>query len=66
MLQELLVPRDVVFYNYQWHQLGRKSGHSELISEMTEIDEGALTEMSSTWHENGNISDAYCVARRMS
>ncbi|EUC30958.1 hypothetical protein COCCADRAFT_54829, partial [Bipolaris zeicola 26-R-13] len=65
-LQELLAPRDVEFYNCQWHWLGRKSGHSKLISEITGIDVTALMGTRARCHANGGMFGDHCVAKRMS
>lgn len=42
-LQELLAPRNVVFYNASWQKLDTKSGLVPLISDITQINVTALT-----------------------
>ena len=37
-LQELLAPRDVVFFAADWAKIGRKQDMAELLSEITKID----------------------------
>ncbi|EUC43529.1 hypothetical protein COCMIDRAFT_50334, partial [Bipolaris oryzae ATCC 44560] len=65
-LQELLAPIDVIFYNCNWHRLGRRSDHSELISGITGIDVDALRGRSARNYDNGDPFGAHCVAKRMS
>ncbi|KAI1738448.1 heterokaryon incompatibility protein-domain-containing protein [Xylaria scruposa] len=42
-LQELIAPREVVFYSRGWHALGTRSNLSALIATVTGIDESFLT-----------------------
>ncbi|KAL6159807.1 hypothetical protein ACJBU6_02228 [Exserohilum turcicum] len=65
-LQELLAPRDVVFYSQQWERLGQKSVHTNLISKITEIDAEALIKTSTRRRGGHNPFGSYCVAKRMS
>ncbi|EMD93874.1 hypothetical protein COCC4DRAFT_164276, partial [Bipolaris maydis ATCC 48331] len=64
-LQELLAPTEVVFYNCNWHRLGLRLHHSQLISKITGIDEGALGIRRLTWPKNRDMLGAYCVAKKM-
>lgn len=41
-LQELIAPKDVVFYSKEWNKLGDKASLEELISEITRIPAKAL------------------------
>ncbi|QYS95648.1 HET domain-containing protein [Trichoderma simmonsii] len=41
-LQELIAPSDVAFYSGDWHYLGRKSFHKDVISRITGIDVSIL------------------------
>jgi hypothetical protein len=42
-LQELIAPREVVFYSRHWHAIGTKSEHASALSNITGIGEDALT-----------------------
>jgi len=42
-LQELIAPKDVVFYSRHWTQIGTKASLSAVISRITRIDEDVLT-----------------------
>jgi hypothetical protein len=46
-LQELLAPKNLVFFSADWRELGSKRGLVELVSEITGIGERYL---SRTWH----------------
>ncbi|KAI0377291.1 heterokaryon incompatibility protein-domain-containing protein [Hypomontagnella monticulosa] len=56
-LQELIAPSEVIFYSYDWHQVGTKSELSACISGITGIDEMYL---------NGANLQSASVAQRMS
>lgn len=62
-LQELLAPRDMVFYDKDWRALGTKYDHANWISEITAIDSEILD-----WRHLDLRSglDSICVAKRMS
>ncbi|KAH8721589.1 heterokaryon incompatibility protein-domain-containing protein, partial [Phaeosphaeriaceae sp. PMI808] len=64
-LQELLAPRDVIFYDRDWNTLGTKSGHARWISEITAIDAEALVEPESI-HGITERLNSLSVAKRMS
>lgn len=66
-LQELLAPEDVIFYDQQWNEIGRKSEHAESISKATGIDAGALTEPPNSGRKRQDSGfDRFCIAKRMS
>lgn len=56
-LQELIAPRDVVFFNVDWFEIGSKSSLRDLIEEVTGIHGTALL---------GMRMETYSVAQRMS
>ena len=56
-LQELIAPRNVVFYNRQWTFLGTKLTLNRLLEERTGIDEAIL---------NGESPSKRSIAQRMS
>lgn len=56
-LQELIAPKEVMFYNKYWVKIGEKSKNSELIGEITGIDTFIL--------EGGPLPEV-SVGRRMS
>ncbi|KAI1177690.1 hypothetical protein F4777DRAFT_540997 [Nemania sp. FL0916] len=56
-LQELLAPREVVFYSRDWQYLGTRSKLSAHIARITGIDEAYLT---------GKSLSKACIAHRMS
>jgi hypothetical protein len=41
-LQELLAPRDVVFYDHQWNTIGNKFDLSSVLSDVTGINQGYI------------------------
>ncbi|KAK3987304.1 vegetative incompatibility protein HET-E-1 [Cladorrhinum sp. PSN332] len=57
-LQELIAPRDVVFFDREWNERGSKKGLSAVISEITGIPESLLRQSTSL--------DEYSAACRMS
>jgi hypothetical protein len=57
-LQELIAPKDVVFFDRKWHPMGQKDELIKVLSEITKINSGILTK------EQG--LNEVCVARRMS
>lgn len=56
-LQELIAPSEVIFYSGDWHYLGRKSFHKDVISSITGIDVRILA---------GADPSLIAVARKMS
>lgn len=62
-LQELLAPKDVVFYNRDWKKLGTKSRYARWISRITNIDMEALEESSQSISER---LESFSIAKRMS
>jgi hypothetical protein len=42
-LQELIAPKEVVFYSKEWVEIGTRSSLAKRISRVTKIDEGILT-----------------------
>jgi hypothetical protein len=56
-LQELVAPKEVIFYSSEWSKLGSKSGLHELLTEITGIERRVL--------KDGNFENV-SVARRMS
>ncbi len=68
-LQELLGPRDVVFFSYNWEDLGTKLELSYLVSEVTSIDQDYLAsrpdKRSNKFTPPTNIKAA-SLAKRMS
>jgi hypothetical protein len=57
-LQELIAPREVIFYDKQWQLIGKRSAMAQRLSRITKIDEGVLTGLV----ELGYVS----IAKRMS
>ncbi|KAI0596904.1 heterokaryon incompatibility protein-domain-containing protein [Biscogniauxia sp. FL1348] len=57
-LQELLAPKNVVFFNKKWQRIGTKAGHFKAIADITNIGQGILSGIKSI-HE-------YSIAQRMS
>jgi hypothetical protein len=57
-LQELIAPKEVVFFSREWTRLGRRSDLSSLISEVTKIDFQML--------QNSNNVLQSSIAQRMS
>lgn len=68
-LQELIAPREVVFYNRRWNLLGTRTSLAPKIHEITQIQITILLPEGNTIHE-GRGRDArmgeYSVAERMS
>ena len=64
-LQELLAPRDVIFYDRNWRKLGTKSGYARWISQIAAIDAKALAEPESS-HGIRERLNSFSVAKRMS
>lgn len=56
-LQELIAPKEVIFYNKAWTSIGKKSTSSDLITEITGIDTFIL--------EGGPLAEV-SIGRRMS
>ena len=56
-LQELIAPRDMVFFRHNWIRLGRRGDLCDTISEVTGIDKTTL---------NGGDVGAVSVAKKMS
>lgn len=56
-LQELLAPKQVVFFNRHWAALGSKQSLSRVLTDRTRIDEGIL---------NGEPLSTRSIAQRMS
>ena len=56
-LQELLAPKNVLFFNRDWKSLGTKADFSQLIADITGIHHEAIC---------GRDLDKYSVAQRMS
>ncbi|OAG03259.1 HET-domain-containing protein [Paraphaeosphaeria sporulosa] len=56
-LQELIAPRDIVFFSHDWKDLGWKSGMLNLLEEITGIDSFSLS---------GESLEAVSIAQRMS
>lgn len=72
-LQELLAPRDVIFYDKEWKKIGRRTENAESISRATGIDAEALTQSSFPEKDrssNIEVADvdfsSFCIAKRMS
>jgi hypothetical protein len=64
-LQELLAPRDAMFYDRAWDELGTRSEHIDKISEITMIDREVL--ITPTCGKGVEIRlESFCVAKRMS
>jgi hypothetical protein len=42
-LQELIAPKEVVFYSKKWKEIGTRSNMASRLSRITKIDEGVLT-----------------------
>jgi hypothetical protein len=64
-LQELLAPRDLIFYDRNWNELGTKSEHARWISKISAIDAEALVETESTYGITERL-DYFSVAKKMS
>ena len=64
-LQELLAPKDVIFYDRQWNELGKKSDHADWISKIAGIDPKALLPDPDTNDESISLR-SFCVAKKMS
>ena len=64
-LQELLAPRDVIFYDRNWNTLGTKSEYARWISKISAIDAKALAEPESS-HGIRERLNSFSVAKRMS
>jgi hypothetical protein len=61
-LQELLAPRDLIFYDREGIELGTRYKNAEWISTITRIDSDAL----SGERETPNRLGSFCAAKRMS
>ena len=57
-LQEMIAPRDVQFFNKDWHPIGDKRVHARTLSRITGVPQHILTE--------GLSSNRPCVAQIMS
>ena len=57
-LQEMIAPRDVRFFNRDWHFIGDKRVHSSVLENITRVPQEVLKE--------GLSSDRPCVAQIMS
>jgi hypothetical protein len=64
-LQELLAPRDVIFYDRNWRKLGTKSGYARWISKIAAIDPKALEDPESVYGIRERFN-SFSVAKRMS
>jgi hypothetical protein len=64
-LQELLAPKDVIFYDRNGNMLGTKSEHAHWISKITAIDTEALLDSENT-HVRTERLKSFCVAKKMS
>jgi hypothetical protein len=57
-LQELIVPKEVVFYSKDWKEIGTRSKMASRLSHITKVDEGVLTGVIELRHVS--------IAKRMS
>ncbi|CAI6337446.1 unnamed protein product [Periconia digitata] len=57
-LQELIAPKEVIFYSKDWSQLGTRTTLATVISRITRIDQGILTRIHGLEHVS--------IAKRMS
>ena len=64
-LQELLAPREVIFYDRQGNTLGTKSEHARWISKITAIDAEALVKAERSHGTTERLS-TFSIAQRMS
>lgn len=60
-LQELLAPREVLFYGCLWNELGKRNDMRDLISDITAIPETCL----GGYHPETEIALDYNLAQRM-
>ena len=64
-LQELLAPRDVIFYDRLWNRLLTRSDNARYISEITKIDPEVMTLRELAPYGKADFA-SFCVAKRMS
>ncbi|KAH7078100.1 heterokaryon incompatibility protein-domain-containing protein, partial [Paraphoma chrysanthemicola] len=64
-LQELLAPKDVIFYDRDWKMLGKRVEHAEWISEIAGIDATVLRQSPNTDGKDVGLG-SFCVAKKMS
>ena len=64
-LQELIAPKEVVFLDREWHQVGTKSQHAKWISGITGIDYVILSHRR-YWESIEATLAQFCIAKRMS
>ena len=66
-LQELIAPAEVIFYDRNWTEFGRRSNLSELIGQITRIDSTVLSEIKrDRLGQLGSRLDSFCIAKKMS
>ena len=67
-LQELIAPREVVFFDEDWREIGHRREHALLISRITGIDPNLLGEERSLSSREPiqDTSSRFCIAKRMS
>lgn len=63
-LQELIAPRNVIFYSRDWERIGTKDSLADLISEITAVDRRIL--VPPRGYNLRDLLEKVCIAERMS
>ena len=63
-LQELIAPKEVIFFDYDWKFMGRKSRMADLLADVTKIDTGVLEDPKSYLPEICTSQILYWASKR--